>query len=277
MHLYTIFYNECKPVSIDRLKEFSYNHTSISPVEKRDIQISEKKEDILIQAESDPDPKNLLHKIEEQCMKATGVQDGLFWSMYIAVYGYNEYLRNKYNYGKLEVNEKQKISEYLLSVGSNNIKTNYRLTRSFCGEIVADLTSLPRMVMSGLIGMSAYYKSDIYIIDIVKNTYVYFLYLGEDTPSKDTIVLYKNPLHTKKFNSNEYFVDIGLTIQTLDEIHENYVGIEHYQKPLKGISTYLKTDLEEIAGKTVFKEQKPVDSLSKQELYNTIWMHLSSL
>lgn len=271
MQLYHIFYNECKPVNIDLLQEFAYSKLieDISKIPEKEVPVPYS--DIPI--ESKPD---LLQKIEQQCMKATGVQDGLFWSIYIAVYGYPEYLRNKYNYGKLEVKEKQKIAEYIVSIGANKIKTNYRVTRSLCGEIVADLTSLPRMVLSGLIGMSAYYKSNIYIVDIVKNTYLYFLYQGEDTNSKETIVLYKNPLHTKKFHSNEYFVDIGLTILSLDEIHEKYVGIEHYQKPLKGISTYLKPDLEIIAEKTVFKDKKDIDTLSKQELYNTILIFLSA-
>ena len=210
--LYTVFYNEYTPVNINLLQDFSYTKST------EDI-IMLKKEVPIESTIVEPEPKNLLQKIEQQCMKATGVQDGLFWSVYIAVYGYGEYLRNKYNYGKLEVKEKQQVVEYISSVGANKLKTNYRVTRSFCGEIVADLTSLPRMVMSGLIGMSAYYKSDIYIIDIVKNTYLYFLY-QEDTNmnSKDTIVLYKNPLHTKKFASNEYFIDIGMTVQSIEEI-----------------------------------------------------------
>jgi len=268
MNLYTIFYNECKPVSIDILQQFTVD----TPFENRIIT------ELDIPLIEDDVPKiDILHKIEQQCAKATRVQDGLFWSIYIAKYGYLEYLRNKYNYGKLEINEKQKISEYLLSIGSNRIKSNYKITRSFCGEIVADLTSLPRMVMSGLIAMSAYYKSDIYIVDIIKNTYVYFLYLGDDIPLKDTIVLYKNPLHTKKFHSNEYFVDIGFTIQSLDEIRENYVGMEHFSKPLKGISTYLKPDLEKMAEKTVFREKKclETETYSKQELYNILLMHFS--
>jgi hypothetical protein len=271
MQLYHIFYNECKPVNIDLLQEFSYS----KPIEE----IVKKEETVLIPISTPVTPTEKPDLLEQQCMKATGVQDGLFWSIYIAVYGYGEYLRNKYNYGKLEVNEKQRIAEYMVSIGANKIKTNYKVTRSFCGEIVADLTSLPRMVLSGLIGMCVYYKNDIYIVDIVKNTYLYFLYQGEDTNSKetDTIVLYKNPLHTKKFHSNEYFVDIGFTIQSLAEIHANYVGIEHYQKPLKGVSTYLKPDLEEIARKTVFRENKSMDILSKQELYTKIWIHLSDV
>jgi hypothetical protein len=258
------------PVSIDTLKEYSYVvMTEPEPVVKEPEPVVKEPEPLPLVKESELKP-DLLHKIEQQCMKATHVQDGLFWSIYIAHYGYGEYLRNKYNYGKLEVREKQQIAEFILS---NNLKTNYRVTRSFCGEMVADLTSLPRMVFSGLIGMCAYYKSNIYIVDIVKHTYLSFLINDESV--RDTIILYKNPLHTKKFASNEYFIDIGMTVQSLEDILNNYYALEHYLKPLKGISTYLKTDLEKIAEKTVFQEKPEITVHSKQELYNAILMYLS--
>ena len=147
-------------------------------------------------------------------------------------------------------------------------------------------------------------KGDIHIIvDIVKHTYLSFLHLSSfktptpwaemseerrtdcaslirngvntDDSVHDTIVLYKNPLHTKKFASNEYFIDIGMTVQSIEEIQKNYYALEHYLKPLKGISTYLKTDLEKIAEKTVFQEKPEMTIHSKQELYNAILMYLS--
>ena len=292
MQLYHLFYHEYMPVSIDTLREYSYVVTSEPEL------VVKEPEPVVLELEQKPD---LLHKIEQQCMKATHVQDGLFWSIYIAHYGYGEYLRNKYNYGKLEVREKQQVADFILSNGLK--KTNYQVTRSFCGEMVADLTSLPRMGFSGLIGMCAYYKSDIYIVDIVKHTYLSFLHLSSfktptpwaemseerrtdcaslirngvntDDSVHDTIVLYKNPLHTKKFASNEYFIDIGMTVQSIEEIQKNYYALEHYLKPLKGISTYLKTDLEKIAEKTVFQEKPEMTIHSKQELYNAILMYLS--
>jgi hypothetical protein len=211
---------------------------------------------------------NILQKIENQCIKATHVQDGLFWSIYIAIHGYTEYSRNKYNYGKLEMREKQKIGEYVSS--SSSLKTNYKWSRPFGAEMISDLNSLPRMTMSGLVGMCSYYKTDIYIVDLLKRSYLSFL--GQE--NKDAIVLYRNPLHTRKFGSNEYFIDIGITVQSLDEIRENYVALEHYNKPLKGISTYLKTDLEKMAEKTIFFEKK-TENYSKQELYNHILIFLS--
>jgi hypothetical protein len=206
--------------------------------------------------------------LETKCLKAVQVQDGLFWSIFIAHYGYDEYLRNKYNYGKIEIQEKQKIAAFISSE-MTRLKTNYKLTRVFCNEIISDLTTLPKMEYSGLIGMSAYYKSDIIIVDTLKNIYYSFICLEED---KKTIILYKNPGYTKKYNSNEFFIDIDHAIQSFDHIREKYFGLEHYEKPLKGISTYLKPELEKIALKTIYKNEELVSS-PKQELYNQILMY----
>jgi hypothetical protein len=111
----------------------------------------------------------------------------------------------------------------------------------------------------------------------VKHTYLSFLPINEEK-SKDVIVLYRNPLYTKKFNSNEYFVDIGLTVQSIEEIKEKYIGIENYAKPLRGISSYLKPDLEQMAEKTIFLEKPDLkkETYSKQELYNLILIYISS-
>ena len=228
----------------------------------------------VVEAETETESSNpdILHKIEQQCMKATHVQDGLFWSLFIAHYGFNEYLRNKYNYGKVEIREKQTIGEYVGSCSS--LKTNYKWSRPFGAEMIADLNSLPRMPMSGLVGMCAYYKTDIYIVDIQKRSYLSFL--GQE--NVESIVLYRNPFYTRKFGSNEYFIDIGITVQTVDEIREKYVALEHFAKPLKGISTYLKTDLERMAEKTIYVEKPEMkqETYSKQELYNHLLIFLSS-
>lgn len=262
MLLHSIFYNEYMPVSIDALHPFMY--TSDSKTKTDCVEIF------------NPPEVSIIDKIQEKCISASKVQDGLFWSVYIAKYGYDEYLRNKYNYGKLEIQEKQNIAQYVLEKGIG-LKTNYRLTRMMCNEIVSDLTNLPRMTYSGLIAMCAYYQTDIILVDLIKNTYLSFLCLEDNRPVGDTIVIYKNPLYTKKHNSNEYFVDVDLQVQSISELKDRYFGQDHYLKPLRGISTYLKPDLEQIALKTVFKAEpeKAEPSYSKKELYTQILIYLS--
>ena len=269
MLLHSIFYSEYMPVSVEALHPFMY--TSESIVEDKPTEFNQS-----ISTIDKPPEVSMIDKIQEKCISASKVQDGLFWSIYIAKYGYNEYLRNKYNYGKLEIQEKQNIALYVLEKGIG-LKTNYRLTRMMCNEIVSDLANLPRMTYGGLIAMCAYYQTDIILVDLIKNTYLNFQCLEDLAERENLIVIYKNPLYTKKHNSNEYFVDVDLQVQSISEIKDRYFGQEHYLKPLKGISTYLKPDLEQIALKTVFKSEpeKAEQSYSKQELYTQILIYLS--
>jgi len=215
---------------------------------------------------------SIQNRLETECLIAKNVQDGLFWAMYIAHYGYNEYNRNKYNYGKIEVQEKEKIAQYLHTTGSKQKQkqTNYKLTRGFCCEIESDLITKPKMPFSGLIGMCAMYSCNIAVVDLNKNIYYLFSSNIEECP---TYILYKNPLYTGKHKSNEYFVDIDHKIYSWLEIQEHFFKIENYQKPMKSITNYKKIELECIAGKLkIIGDQGKED---KPQLYEKIMLYLS--
>jgi hypothetical protein len=205
-------------------------------------------------------------RLEKECLFAKNVQDGLFWAMYIANYGYNEYNRNKYNYGKVEVQEKEKIAEYL---HNNKNKTNYKLTRGFCCEIESDLITKPKMPFSGLIGMCAMYSCNIAVVDLNKKIYYLFLSSQEEDLTK-TYILYKNPLPNK---SNEYFVDIDHKIYYWTELKDRFFKIENYQKPMKSITNYKKTELEYIVEKLNINRDGKED---KHQLYEKIIIYLST-
>ena len=209
-------------------------------------------------------------RLEKECLFAKNVQDGLFWAMYIANYGYNEYNRNKYNYGKVEVQEKEKIAEYLHTNNTNKKQTNYKLTRSFCCEIESDLITKPKMPFSGLIGMCAMYSCNIVVVDLNKKIYYLFTSQEEEDLTK-TYILYKNPLHNK---SNEYFVDIDHKIYPWIELKEHFFKIENYQKPMKSITNYKKTELEYIVEKLNINRDGKED---KHQLYEKIIIYLSTV
>ena len=237
-------------------------------IKEEKLQIKEEKPQIK------EEPKTIYTRLEKECIYTKGVQDGLFWSMYISQYGYDEYNRNKYNYGKIEVQEKEKIAEYLHKNGSQK-ETNYRLTRGFCCEIESDLITTPKMTFSGLIGMCAFYKCNILIVDLNKHIYYSFCSTSENT--KETYILYKNPFYTGKMNSNEYFIDIDHKIYSVSELNDQFFKIDNFQKPMKSITNYKKIELEAIASKVV-KEEKTTDkSLDKNQLYEKILLFISNI
>lgn len=242
----------------------------------------------------------IISDIKQKTLCPTNVQDGLFWAIYMAVYGETEYYRNKYNYGKIEIQEKQRLAEFMRTEGAKGLsaKSNYKLTRIRLLEIISDVTNASHMPISGLIAMAVYYQRDIFLVDISKKNALFFASnrgsINEhdeneeieegDKEKEKPIILYKNPLFpsqeisSEKINRtfskrNEYFVDIDMSVQPISEIIENYFIIENYDKSLKGISTYKKNELDVIATKV------GVDftTLSKTELYHHLLCFLSPM
>ena len=299
MFLHDMFYPECKPITdYSVFNEFMFTIILKNPIQTPSnilIEKLEKKEENEIQKLEEikeiqnKEEISIISRLEKECVFTKNVQDGLFWSMFICHYGYTEYNRNKYNYGKKEVQEKEKIAEYLHKNGSPKIskQTNYKLTRGFCCEIESDLITNPKMPFSGLIGMCASYHCDIIVVDLKRNIYHYFSGCMEDdddtitkTKTKETYILYKNPLYTGKYKSNEYFIDIDHKIYPLPEIKERFFRIDNFQKPMKSITNYKKIELEIIAKKTIFHLNNNENSLNikedKQQLYEMILTYISS-
>ena len=268
-------------------KEKQIDIIETKPKKEKQIEIVETKQEVVEPkqieiVETKPKKEETIYsRLEKECICAKSIQDGLFWSMYILHHGYTEYNRNKYNYGKVEVQEKEKIAEYLHKNGSSKIskQTNYKLTRGFCCEIESDLITKPKMSFSGLIGMCAYYECNIIIVDLTKKIYYNFSNVEKEETENVTYILYKNPLYTNKHKSNEYYIDIDHKIYSLLEIKEMFFRIENYQKPMKSITNYKKTELEFIAEK-IFQNtnnnnnnNKPLD---KSQLYEKILLFICS-
>ena len=291
MWLHNMFYPSYKSIADYSVFE-KFMFLSI-PVDKEEKEILSKKEEILMpipitKKEEMPIPmqipsrlekeetitKTIQSRLEKECLFAKNVQDGLFWSMYIAHYGYNEYNRNKYNYGKIEVQEKEQIAQHLHN-NSKQKQTNYKLTRGFCCEIESDLITKPKMSFSGLIGMCAMYTCNIVVVDLTKNIYYLFESSSSDQGQNPTYILYKNPLsNTQRYKSNEYFVDIDHKIYSWLEIQDRFFKIENYLKPMKSITTYKKIELECISEKLNLTGGDGKED--KHQLYEKILLYLSN-
>ena len=231
-------------------------------------------------------------KIQKYTFYTSGVQDQIFWTVFIAKYGYKAYSNTGKQFGNIEMKEKQLIADYIHAQGPIEIskQTNYKLTRALCCEIVSDLVTSPKMTYSSFIAYCAYYKTSIFIVDTVKKTYIPFLYSGKETDS-EPIVIYKNPFFREKkkegqsydkkkdgpFVKNMFFVEAGQSVLSIDNIQETFLSFEHYDKPLKSISNYKTTDLEEIAEKLEVSLWNENKKYKKNELYAKIIEYLLNL
>ena len=243
-----------KQITSERLSERS------TPVEKLEEIVEES--DAILQ-----EPIQHQTILEKRTFQAKHVQDSLFGSIYLSYHGFSEFKRIAKHFGKVDGEEKQKIISYLQSTEFSVLKslTNYPLTKVLYNKILNDLCTCPQTPLHCLIGISLYYKSNIYLIDSVKNTYVSFLYKDEDSK---TMLLYKNPKpNKKKMSIPDYYVDLSENIMKLEQIKDVMFELVHYEKPLKGMTSYKILELEAIAQTLSIKYEHKI---KKKDLYEKI-------
>ena len=193
--------------------------------------------------------------------------DSLFWSIYMAIHGFNEYSQIARNYGVAELNEKQKISEYI----SNNPElfkhTNHKLTKVLLKEIMSDfMTNQKSLSFDSLIILPVYYKCTIYIIYENKNTYIRFAPHKENNEKDREIFIYCNHGKYKWLYTHEpdHFEK---------NIRSQMFEYEHYNQPLKALSHYKICELQDIQTKLNIILPESITKPKKQDIYNAIVNH----
>tara|TARA_B100000123_G_scaffold271555_2_gene251734 strand:- start:1180 stop:1908 length:729 start_codon:yes stop_codon:yes gene_type:complete len=178
-------------------------------------------------------------------------RDSLFWCIYISIYGMEEYKQIVRGFDNIVINEKQKIGNYF--------EKNYRLLQNIEGikitqkeakEMLADIMTNSIVNPKLLYAFAIYYKKRILItrdefyIDIKP-----FEYEG-------TIVLIKN--------KQEYGINMSVELQ---KITDEFFKLQTYEKPLKALSSYTKTELQEWIEYFDLKIDKKAD---KRIMYNEL-------
>lgn len=178
-------------------------------------------------------------------------KDPLFWCMYISIYGMAEYKQITRGFANIVINEKQKIGNYF--------EKNYKLLQNIEGikitqkeakEMLADIMTNSIVNPKLLYAFAIYYQKRILItrdefyIDIKP-----FEYEG-------TIVLIKN--------KQEYGINMSIE---LEKIKNEFFKLQTYEKPLKALSSYTKTELLEWIEYYDLKIDKKAD---KRIMYNEL-------
>ena len=178
-------------------------------------------------------------------------KDPLFWCIYISIYGMAEYKQIARGFANIVINEKQKIGNYF--------EKNYKLLQNIEGikitqkeakEMLADIMTNSIVNPKLLYAFGIYYKKRIIItrdefyIDIKP-----FEYEG-------TIVLIKN--------KQEYGINMSVE---LEKITDEFFKLQTYEKPLKALSSYTKTELQEWIEYFDLKIDKKAD---KRIMYNEL-------
>jgi len=167
-------------------------------------------------------------------------QDSLFWCIYIAIHGYNDYQQVSRNYGVKELETKQKIGNWIQSNPSKMKQTNIKITKAAVQEILSELlTSVRETSFFTMIGMIVFFNINIIIVDATGKKMIEFVSNVEN--ELPTYVLHKD-------NFGKYKLQVEpLSKQQVDEMKTTVFCLESYLKPLKTISNYRVEDLYKIA------------------------------
>jgi len=184
--------------------------------------------------------------------------DTLFWCIYAAVHGFNDYMEIDRNYGVKELEIKKQIADSLQKDASKIKNTNVKVTKVAIQEILSDLlTTQKETNHMCLLAMIAHYNINVILVDPTDR-----FYLEYTSNSESTFVLYKDT-----------FGKYGMILESvpndwLSEFRTNKIRLESYLKPLRAVSTY-KTDELDTLMKRVggFDESK---KYKKPELYDLI-------
>lgn len=187
-------------------------------------------------------------------------KDTLFWCIYIFKYGMKKFKEIE-NYGNTELIEKQKCIKYIDRNTGLLKTTKYKITNINIQEIKSDLMTVQTSTSYNvLIAFIFFYNINIYILH--ENNKM-FLSFKNDTNEINHIIMKKN---------NKYsIVKMNLNNQEVEKYVNHMYCLVHFDKPIKGLSSYKVSDLHDIAKVLNINNY---NDYKKNQLYEIIQLQL---
>jgi len=251
---------------VNKLKELELKEKEIEiEIEMKEVEVKELekiKEVEVTEVQVKSDDKKIESKSKN--MFEPKQKDSIFWCVFMYIYGYSEYIMVGSRYGNRELEEKQKMISHFKENPKALKTTNHKITNGNIQEIHSEYLSVQNeTTLLGVIGLAVFYNVRILLVDTLKKTY--FDYHTIDTTK--ICVLFKN---TGIRGQVKYTFDMSMTDEKIQTIQETMLCLEHYTKPLRAISTYSVSELEEISKKLGLYDEILNKKIKKQELYNKI-------
>ena len=188
-------------------------------------------------------------------------KDTLFWCIYIAKHGYNDYLQIQNNYGMKQIEYQERISKYIKKniVLLKNVNT--RITKACAQEIISELlTETKKTSFPVLYAYAIFYNMNLILLHPSKKYYIEILSdnFEEDVP---IYVLQKGEYDDYSIN------ETPLTQEEYKYIKETKFKLDSHLRPLKAIGNYKVDELHNIGEKV---EIDMTLKYTKPELYRII-------
>ena len=191
--------------------------------------------------------------------------DTLFWCLYIAKYGYGDYLNIGQKYKNKEIEIKQQMIETIKKTPVKLKSGPRKITNVAVQEIMAELMIDNKTTFKTFYAMCLLNQLNMCIVDLPSNTYLPFTTATLDATTNQSI-------HYIIYKSASGFFSIDIEEKTTDQysqIISNMVELEHGERPVRAISSYKVGDLETMAKRLhIFLDDSK--KYKKQELYDEI-------
>jgi hypothetical protein len=256
MMLYTGLVNQDTNV-LERLRKYMY--TVPDAIEKKEeMPIFENTftcPDIIIN-----EPENLYEDADSMNWVSPDQLDSLFWCMYIAHFGYADYVQIGRNYGARELEIKQAAAKDIQGDPSKLKRANIKMTKVAIQEILSELVAIQKTTsIMVTYALASFFKMNIILANETKKTFLE-IKLAEEFP---TILIYKEGAS----NLQRYKLNLTpMTNMELSEFSSNWFRLENNIKPLKPITFYKTDQLFEMALKlgitNIYKKKELHTSIS---------------
>ena len=189
--------------------------------------------------------------------------DTLFWCIYIAANGYDEYLQVDRNYGVKELEIKKLVAESIQKNSQLLKASNIKVTKIAIQEILSELLTMQKETsFNCLLAMIAYYKLNVLLIDSNERCYLEYISNTESENEIPTYALYRDTFGKYKLRVSP------LSTDWIMEFKSKTTRLESQIKPLRAASTYKTEELEGLAKKVCSLD--PSKKYKKPELYDLI-------
>lgn len=182
--------------------------------------------------------------------------NSLFWCAYISHHGMNDFQIIGTKYQNKELEEKQKMIEFIKKNPQKLKASNHKVTNILIQELLSGLMIEKKSFLQDCIVYSIFYNKDIYI---VKNS-VYLFYNNKESETvstENTVIIYCK-------NEKEYGIEMEVSAEKVFDITNAKIRIFTIEKPLKSLTEYKTPDLERMATILAIPYGK------KKDMYNSI-------
>jgi len=188
--------------------------------------------------------------------------DKLFWIFFIIKYGMDEYTIIKRTFQK-EKTDKFNIINLIKASMKDNKKIlieKFKPYKISIPDMINDIGNSVNIVINSFIGLCCFFNINIILI---KNKFM-TSYLFNDNDQKYNVIYYDQD------SSNKF--SLVTDTKSIEQLTK-YYKVSNLEKPIKGISSYKKSDLQQIAkifGINIKQSSVPTKDKTKQMLYNEI-------